>query len=120
MVKVSTRIVFVFKRCVIKIPVSYRGYLQCKNEMKLFKKYKNLDFLGELYWEKYGIICMKKYELAKERPYDQILKVKENINELDIKNCDLFNHKNWGVEEDKYYLIDYGINERISKMYKLK
>lgn len=119
MVKVSTRIVFIFKKFVIKIPISYRGYLQCKNEKILFDKYKNLDLLAELYWEKFGVICMKKYNLSKERSYEQIFKVKEKIKELDIDNCDLFKINNWGIENNKYYLIDYGINERISKMYKI-
>lgn len=118
MIKISTRLVFIFEKFVIKIPLSYRGFLQCKNEKFLYSKYKNLNLLGELYFEKYGIVCMKKYELLKKIDVNQILNVKNQINELNIENCDLFNIKNWGIENEKIFLIDYGINEKISKMYK--
>jgi hypothetical protein len=33
--------------------------------------------------------------------------------------CDLYNKANWGELNGKRYLIDYGINEEISKMYNL-
>ena len=114
----STRIVLIFKNFVIKIPVSYRGYLQCKNEKFIWYKYKHKKFnIGNLYWYKYGIVCMEKYELSDTLPLDNIIKIKEQISELNIENCDLHVLKNWGVKLDEYYLIDYGINEKISKMY---
>jgi hypothetical protein len=119
MIKISTRLVFVFKKFVIKIPLSYRGYLQCKNESYIWNKYKN-PILGELYWFKYGIVCMKKYKIAKHIPAINVIEIKEIIPELNVELCDLYNYKNWGVYDEKYILIDYGINEQISKMYKIK
>ena len=43
--KISTRVVFIFSTFVIKFPISYRGYLQCKNEKKIWDKYKHTGFL---------------------------------------------------------------------------
>ena len=60
---------------------------------------------------------MEKYELSDTLPLDNIIKIKKQISELNIENCDLHVLKNWGVKLDEYYLIDYGINEKISKMY---
>lgn len=113
----STRLVFIFKKIVIKIPISYRGYLQCKNEKNIYDKYKNTNLLGKLYFEKFGIICMKRYNVVKKIEYKNVYNIKSIIKEFDFDNCDLFNPDNWGVENDEYFLIDYGINEDISKMY---
>ena len=60
---------------------------------------------------------MELYELSNTLPLDNIIKIKKQISELNIENCDLHVLKNWGVKSDEYYLIDYGINEKISKMY---
>ena len=121
MIRISTRVVFIFKGFVIKIPISYRGYLQGKNEKYIWNKYKNLKILAPLKWERFGIICQ-------ERCFDVKLKygffdisyvslIKKLIPELNIKKCDLYNHKNWGVYNNYIVLLDYGINQRISEMY---
>ena len=116
--KISTRIVFIFKTFVIKIPLDKRGYLQGKNEKELWDKYSHTKYLGELYWEKFGIVCMKKYTVCKIKlPPIVIQNIKTNIKELNIDNCDLNNPKNWAIENNHFVLIDYGINETISKMY---
>lgn len=117
--KISTRVVFIFSTFVIKFPISYRGYLQCKNEKKIWNKYKHTGFLGELYFGGLGIIIMKRYKHINRIPQHAVNKIKNAIPEFDIPNCDLYNHKNWGINDSlDYILLDYGINEQISKMYK--
>lgn len=117
MIKISTRVVIIFKTHVYKFPISRRGYLQCKNEAEVWNKYKH-PMLGVLIWEKFGIVKMKRYSQAKQLPHSNIAKIKQEIQELNISNCDLYNVKNWGFNKGKYILLDYGINEKISKMYK--
>lgn len=118
-IKVSTRIVFIFKDYVVKVPISLRGYLQCIQERNVWEKYKHLNLLGELYSYKRGIIKMKRYDPIPYVDYNDIANVKESIEELNIDNCDLYNKANWGQLNGKRYLIDYGVNEEISKMYNL-
>ena len=125
MIRYSTRLVFLLGKIVIKIPLSKRGYLQCKNEKKMWDKYKHLNILGKLYWEWNGIICMKKYKptniLINEKEthkfIDTVIGVKHMIPEFDIEKCDLYRTDNWGKFGNDYVLIDYGINEEISKLY---
>ena len=118
MIKISTRLVFIFKNFVIKIPIDKRGYLQGKNEKVIWNKYKGTNLLGVFYWECLGIVCMKKYNVCKtDIPIKVVINLKSNIKEFDLINCDLYNYENWAFDNAKYILIDYGINERISKMY---
>jgi hypothetical protein len=127
MIKYSTRLVFLIGNIVIKIPLSKRGYLQCKNEKRMWDKYKHLNVLGKLYWEWNGIICMKKYKptnvLINQNEannfIDTVVGVKHLIPEFDIDRCDLYRAENWGIDGDDYVLIDYGINEEISKLYEV-
>lgn len=115
MIKISTRIVFLLPKIVIKIPVDKRGYLQGKNESVLYRKYKNTKLLGELILEFCGIVVMKRYKpLNSKLDLDMVMEIKNKIVELDIENCDLYNPENWG---EGHILIDYGINEDISKLY---
>jgi len=118
-IKISTRVVFIFKDHVVKVPISLRGYLQCIQERDLWDKYKDLGILGDLYSYKRGTIKMKRYNPINAVDHDDIANVKGLIKELDIDNCDLYNKANWGELNGKRYLIDYGINEEISKMYNL-
>jgi hypothetical protein len=119
-IKISTRVVFIFKDYVIKIPISIRGYLQCKQEQCIWSKYGHLGLLGELNWYKKGIVCMKRYKPVKTVNHLDVFKVKNNIKEFDFDRCDLYKHSNWGKDDNgKRILIDYGINEEISKMYKV-
>lgn len=119
-IKVSTRVVLIFKNHVVKIPISVRGYLQCVQEHYIWNKYKHLGLIGELYSFKHGIISMKRYKPARDIFNADVYKIKNTIEELNIPMCDLYNRANWGVDESgKKILIDYGINEEISKMYNL-
>lgn len=120
MIKVSTRVVLIFDDYVLKFPISLRGYLQCVQESYIWNKYKHLGLLGELYSFKYGIIKMKRYKPIKEVYHLNVFNIKNNIEELNIIMCDLYKKSNWGMDENgKHILIDYGINEEISKMYNL-
>ena len=117
-IKISTRLVLLFRQKVVKIPLSYRGYLQCKNEKVIWDKYGHTGMLAELYSERHGIVVMRRYPPASRVPEYVVYGLKQTIPEFDIPNCDLYNKCNWGMTEDLgHILIDYGINERISRMY---
>lgn len=124
-IKYSTRLVILIAGIVLKFPLSRRGYLQCKNEKRMWVKYKHLNILGELHWEWNGIICMKRYKptnvlvskTESHRFIDMVLDVKRMIPEFDIDKCDLYKAENWGKSGDDYVLIDYGINNYISGLY---
>ena len=117
-IKVSTRLVFVFQHTVIKIPLSRRGYLQGKNEGALWGKYRHLGILGELRWERFGVVLMKRYDELGSISAGQVNRIKTTIPELNIINCDLHNVKNWGKDPDlNPVLLDYGITQYISTLY---
>ncbi len=117
--KYSTRIVILFDNIVIKIPISKRGYLQGLNEKYIWDKYKQFGCLAELKWMYFGIICQKRYNPVKRVPNKVVFQIKELIPEFDFDNCDLYKAENWGIENKNYILLDYGINENISKLYKI-
>ena len=117
MIKVSTRLVIVLPKIVFKFPLSRRGFLQSKNERIIWGKYKTAYPLGELYWEFLGVVCMKRYNPVDKIPTLTVLIAKDIIKEFDIHRCDLYNPKNWGIENKQYYLIDYGITQYISSLY---
>jgi hypothetical protein len=116
-IKVNTRLVILVSDIAIKIPFNLRGFLQSKNEKYLWNKYKGLGMLGKLHWEFCGIVCMKRYKPVNKILGAYVKGIKRVIPELNIKNCDINNYRNWGSENGYNILIDYGINERISKMY---
>lgn len=116
-IKLSTRLIILIGSIAIKIPLSFRGYLQSKNESFIYSRYKSTGMLGKLHWEFMGIVCMKRYKPVRRILKSYVKGIKMLIPELDIKNCDLHNYRNWGTEDGYNVLIDYGINERISKMY---
>lgn len=116
--KYSTRFVIVFDNVVVKIPLSRRGYLQGLNEKKIWDKYYYLDLLAELKWMYMGIVCQKRYNIAKLIPNGAVEYTKELIPEFDFDNCDLYNPANWGIDGKKYILLDYGINKHIASLYK--
>jgi hypothetical protein len=117
-IKLSTRLVFLIGKRVYKFPLSRRGYLQCKNEKKMWDSYNHTGVLGNLIWERFGIICMQRYIQCTEISDELVKFVKDKIPEFDIERCDLYNYKNWGTEDNRIYLIDYGISQYISTLYK--
>jgi len=108
----------VFKNFVIKIPLSYRGYLQGLNEKKIYDKYHKLGLLAELKWVWHGIVCQKRYKTVNIIPTDWVIDIKTKIPEFNFDNCDLHNPENWGIIDNKYVLLDYGVNEYIASLYK--
>lgn len=115
--KYSTRLVIVFDNVVVKIPLSRRGYLQGLNEKKIWDKYKGIGLLAELKWMCMGIVCQKRYNIAKLIPNGAVEYTKELIPEFDFDNCDLYNPENWGANGNQYILLDYGINKYIASLY---
>ena len=118
MIKLSTRLVILLPNIVLKFPLGRRGYLQSKNERFIWNKYKATYSLGALHWEFLGIVCMKRYKPVDEIPATIVMFAKSAIKEFDIDRCDLYNPKNWGRENKTYHLIDYGISQYISTLYK--
>tara|TARA_B110000495_G_C22754644_1_gene442013 strand:+ start:341 stop:703 length:363 start_codon:yes stop_codon:yes gene_type:complete len=120
MIKISTRLIILFPKIVLKFPLGRRGYLQSKNEKIIWDKYKNNYPLGTLHWEFLGVVCMKRYKQVAEIPTKTVMLAKHIIKEFDIDRCDLYNSENWGIKNKQYYLIDYGISQYISTLYKNK
>jgi len=118
-IKISTRIVFIFKKYVLKFPIDRRGFLQGKNEKMIWEKYQNCSKLCPLKWERFGIVCQEKCDPIEKNDFNlnTVLEIKNRIKEFQFKNCDLYNRKNWGMIQGNQVLCDYGINEKISKMY---
>jgi hypothetical protein len=116
--KYSTRFVIIFSNIVVKIPLSKRGYLQSINEKNIWDKYKGIAPLAELKCIYKGIVCQKRYKNVNYIPLRAVENIKKLIPEFMFDNCDLYNYKNWGIENYKHILLDYGINQHISTLYK--
>lgn len=119
-IKYSTRLVFLIKNRAYKFPLSRRGYLQGKQESLVWKQYKDTGLLAPLIWERFGIVCQQRIEQLDTLSHDRLVLIRTTIPELNIQNCDLYNIENWGIHNNLPVLLDYGINERISSMYKSK
>lgn len=117
MIKISTRVVILGKNRVWKIPIDYRGYLQGKNEGKLWEEYKSKNILQPIIWERFGIVCQERAKPIESISASNVKKLKSIIKQLDIPNCDLHNPENWGMYNGELRLLDYGIDEKISRMY---
>ena len=119
-IRLSTRIVFLIGNRVYKIPIDRRGWLQGKNESKLWKIYKDKGILAPLHWEFCGVVCQERCQpilSLSENGKNMVRKVKQIIPQLDINNCDLYNPQNWGNLKNRLVLLDYGIDEHIAKLY---
>jgi len=46
-----------------------------------------------------------------------VSKIKKIIPEFNFDNCDLRNPQNWGIDQNKYILLDYGVNSYIASLY---
>ena len=118
LIKYSTRLVFILRNVVIKIPVSRKGYLQGLNERKIWDKYNNFTSLAELKWMWMGIVCQKRYNTITSIPDQVVMCNKILMPEFDFNNCDLYNPENWGTDGDNYILLDYGVSKYIAGLYK--
>lgn len=119
-IKISTRLVILTKRRAYKIPISRRGWLQGKNEKFIWDKYKEHQLLAPLVWELFGIVCQKRINPIEYLSEWNVINIKHLMHEFDFDNCDLYRLENWGYHEGECLLIDYGVNKRISRMYKTK
>lgn len=115
-IKVSTRVVFLTQRWAIKIPIDRRGWLQGLNERKLWAKYRS-RMLVPIHWSLGGIVIQPRVEQNTPPTKETIKRIKSEIEELDVKNCDLYNVANWGQWMGRPVLLDYGITEQVSQMY---
>ena len=116
-IKMSTRLVVLTKTKAFKIPLDRRGWLQGINEGKVWKDYKRSGYLAPLLWSFGGFVCMRRIAPTNEIPSQLVAMVKATIPAFDITNCDLYRLENWGEYRGSRVLLDYGIDERISKMY---
>ena len=115
-IRISTRVVFITKRYVLKIPIDRRGWLQGINERKLWSKYQSTNLVPTL-WGLGGIVCQPKASKPSTFRTRDVKRIKQEIPELNVTNCDLHNIDNWGTYNGSIVLVDYGITEEISKMY---
>lgn len=115
--KISTRLVLIFRKFVIKIPIDKRGWLQGLNERKIWKRYKESGRLAPLIWGCGGIVCMKHVTQLDFIGTHHVKAIKNLIPVLNIERCDLHNAENWGYYNNRTVLLDYGITEQISKLY---
>lgn len=115
--KYSTRLVIILKNIVVKIPINRKGYLQGLNEKKIWDKYNSVAYLAELKWIFMGIVCQKRYNVAKTIPNIVVRRNKISMPEFNFPDCDLHNPRNWGIEGNRYILLDYGINKHIASLY---
>ena len=116
-VRISTRLVFLAFGYALKIPIDSRGWIQGKNERKTWDEYHSTELLVDLVWSFGAIICQRRAEAVEEIPVEYIREVKKAIPHFRILNCDLHNPKNWGRHGGKIVLLDYGIDEKVSRMY---
>jgi hypothetical protein len=118
-IRYSTRIVFLIGSKAYKFPISYRGWLQGKNEKEVWELYKDTGILAPLIWERFGIVCQERCQPISHTVFlmEKVTEAKSLIPRFNISNCDLYNKENWGKYKNKFVLLDYGIDERISNMY---
>ena len=115
--RISTRLVILTRRKVYKIPVDLRGWLQGINEAKAWNRYKHTGTLAPLLWSLGGLVCMERVQPLGYVSRSSVAYVKSLVPALDVKNCDLHNVENWGYHCGRVVLLDYGLDERVSKMY---
>lgn len=118
-IKVSTRLVILSKTKAFKIPLDRRGWLQGVNETKVWENHKKSGYLAPLLWSFGGFVCMRRVTPTNEVPLQLVATIKAAIPALDVANCDLCRLENWGEYMGAHVLLDYGIDERVSKMYPL-
>ena len=109
--------VILTKNRAYKIPLSYRGYLQGKNERKVWNEYRHTNLLVPLLYERYGVVIQERVEPVQSINKSIVQLIKKLIPQFQFDKCDLHNKDNWGLYKGQLRLLDYGIDEKISKMY---
>lgn len=109
------------KTRVYKIPIDRRGLMQCRNEYTVWNTIiLARPFLAPLVWYKFGIICQERVQPIERLDRSLIYLLKDRIPQLNIENCDLHNKDNWGLYNNNQVLLDYGVDQKVSEMYKKK
>lgn len=116
-IKYSTRLVILTKDKAYKIPLSYRGWLQGKNEKKVWNKYNSTGMLAPFVWEFFGIVCQTRVSPVESIDVNTVIDIKSLIPQFNFDNCDLHNPQNWGIYNGSKVLLDYGVDEKVSQMY---
>lgn len=116
-IRISTRVVFLTKGHALKIPIDRRGWLQGLNEKRLWREYQNDSWFVPVVWSMGGIVCQRRAQPMNACVFDHAIRMKQRIDQFNVSNCDLFKRENWGIYNGRVVLVDYGIDECISKMY---
>ena len=66
-----------------------------------------------------GIVIQKRYTEVAFIPIEEVDRIKAIIPEFQFENGDLWNYENWGLDENRnYILLDYGNSEYVASLYK--
>jgi len=117
MIKISTRLVILIGRWVVKIPIDRRGLLQCRNEKKLSMEWGDKLPILPIHKSIGPIIIQPRVYLLNKAPLETIQLLKRHIPEFQFDNCDLHNPENWGKTNKGPVLLDYGIDPYIATLY---
>jgi len=115
--RLSTRLVVLTPRRALKIPLGLRGWLQGRNERKLWDAYQETGLLAPMLWSIGGLVCMTRVTPAREIPTGTVERFKTIFPVFDFDNCDLHRVANWGRYEGRIVLLDYGVDERVARLY---
>ena len=116
----SSRIVFLIGKWAVKIPINKCGIEQSQQEIKTWNKYKSKPFNKII--SKIGFITIhqkaKAVDLTNFKLFrDRIVEYEKNYPELKFKRGDIYRHENWGIVNNEFVIIDYGLNIDIENKY---
>jgi len=116
-IRISTRLVLLTPRRAYKIPLDRRGWLQGRNERRIWDQYQGTNYLAPLLWSCGGFICMERVDPADQVSGWDRMKVRRAVPPLACRNGDLHRVENWGKHQGRTVLLDYGISSRVAAMY---
>lgn len=116
----SSRIAILIGRWAIKVPFSYCGVLQSRNEKRLYERHKRWPFMP--IERSFGpILVMRRAEpldkANRARFRDLARLAEERFEELRFDRGDIWRQDNWGQVAGLPLLLDYGLDEEIEKRY---
>lgn len=116
-VRLSTRLVVLTPRHAYKIPLGLRGWLQGLNERKLWDSHGKTGLLAPLEWSVGGLVCMTRVRPVRRIPDAAVEHFKGIFPVFRFPRCDLYRPANWGRHEGRLVLLDYGVDERVARLY---
>lgn len=116
-IRISTRLVVLTPRRAYKIPIDRRGWLQGRNERRIWDQYQQTNNLAPLLWSWGGLVCMERVQPLHELTDWDRMKVRREVPPLACRNGDLHRVANWGKYQGRTVLLDYGISSRVAAMY---